>query len=79
MWETKKLLVDFIKKKTKMFFDSLNPSIASYNRKFWKTVKYLFLDKASYGNKIIDNNTDIVQELNNFFENAMGSLNVQGN
>ena len=80
------MLADFIKKK-KMFFDSLNPSIATHKRKFWKIVKSLFSDKANYGNetiltenrKINDNNTDIAQELNNFFKNVVVSLNIQEN
>ena len=83
----KNMLADFIKKK-KTFFNSLNPSIATYNWKFLKTVKSIFSYKASDENKItlaenwkiIDNNTDIAQELiNNFSKNAVVSVNVQEN
>ena len=64
------------KKERKTFFDSLNPSVVSDNRKFWKTVKLLFSSKASYGNKIklveneeiIDDDTKVAEELNNFFK-----------
>ena len=33
------------KKERKMFFNSLNPSVISDNRKFWKTVNPLFSNK----------------------------------
>ena len=64
-----------------MFFNSLNSSVISDNRKFWKTVKYLFPNKGSYDNKIklveneeiIDDDTKVAEELNNFFQNN-GSL-----
>ena len=63
------------KKERKTFFNSLNPSVVSDNRKFWKTVKLLFSSKGSYGNKIklveneeiIDDDTKVAEELNNFF------------
>ena len=64
------------KKERKTFFNSLNPSVVSDNRKFWKTVKLLFSSKGSYGNKIklveneeiIDDDTKVAKELNNFFK-----------
>ena len=40
------------KKETKIFFDSLNPSIISDNRKFWKNIKPLFSNKGNFRNKI---------------------------
>ena len=68
------------KKERKMFFNSLNPSIASDNQKFWKTVKPLFSYKGNYGNKIklaeneeiINYDTKVAEELNKFFENCGG-------
>ena len=64
------------KKERKTFFNSLNPSVVSDNRKFWKTVKLLFSSKGSYGNKIklveneeiIDGDTKVAEELKNFFK-----------
>ena len=64
------------KKERKTFFNSLNPSVVSDNRKFWKTVKLLFSSKGSYGNKIklveneeiIDDDTKVAEELHNFFK-----------
>ena len=40
------------KKERKIVFDSLNPSIISGNRKFWKNIKPLFSNKGNFGNKI---------------------------
>ena len=38
----KNYLCRLYKKERKMFFNSLNPSIISANREFWKTVKPFF-------------------------------------
>ena len=62
------------KKERKMFFNGLNTSVVSDNRKFWKTVKPLFPNKGNYGNKTklveneetIDDDTKVAEELNNF-------------
>ena len=70
-----------------MFFNSLNLSVISDNRKFWKTVKPLFSNKGNYGNKIklveneeiIDDDTKVAEELNNFFKTAVASLDIHGN
>ena len=58
-----------------MFFNSLNPSFVSDNCKFLKTMKPLFQIKGNYANKtklpeneeIIDDDTKIAEEVNNFF------------
>ena len=76
--------VDCIKK---MFFDSLNPSVVSDNRKFWKTVKPLYSNKVNYGNRIklvenkaiIDDETKVAEELKIFFKIAVASLDIHGN
>ena len=39
-------------KERKSFFNGLNPSFATDNKLFWKTVKLLFSHKGSYGNNI---------------------------
>ena len=70
-----------------MFFNSLNSSVISDNRKFWKTVKPLFSNKGNYGNKIklveneeiIDDDTKVAEELNNFFRTKVASLDIHGN
>ena len=75
------------KKERKIFFDNLNPSIVTDNKTFWKNVKPLFSNKGNYGSKIklvekeeiIDDDIKIAEELNNFFKNAVASLNIQEN
>ena len=75
------------KKERKMFFNSLNPSVISDNRKFWKTVKPLFSNKGNYGNKIklgeneeiIHDETKVAEELNTFFKTVVVSLDIHGN
>ena len=60
------------KKERKMFSNSLNSSVISDDRKFWKTVKPLFSNKGDYGNKIklieneeiIDDDTTVGAERN---------------
>ena len=57
------------------------------NKTFWKNVKPLFSNKGNYGSKIklvekeeiIDDDIKIAEELNNFFKNAVASLNIQEN
>ena len=66
------------KKERKMFFNGLNTSVVSDNRKFWKTVKPLFPNKGNYGNEIrlveneeiIDDDTRVAEMI---FQNC-GSL-----
>ena len=65
-----------------MFFNSLNPSVISHNRKSWKTVKPRFYNKGNYVSKIklveneeiIDDGTKVAEELKNFFKTAAASL-----
>ena len=74
------------KKERKIIFNSLDSSVISDNRKFWKTVKSLFSNKRNYGNKlklveneeIIDDETKVAEELNSFFETAVSSLDIHG-
>ena len=69
-----------------MFFNSLNLSVVSDNRKFWKTVKSLFSNQGNYSNKIklvqnveiIDDHTKVAEELNNFFKTVLTSLDIDG-
>ena len=69
-----------------MFFNSLNLSVVSDNRKFWKTVKSLFSNQGNYSNKIklvqnveiIDDHTKVAEELYNFFKTVLTSLDIDG-
>ena len=73
------------KKGRKKFFNSLNLSAVSDNRKFWKTVKPLFSNKGNRNKtiklvqkeEIIDDTK--VAELNNFLKTAVTSLDFHGN
>ena len=75
------------KKERKMFVDSLNLSVISGNRKFWKIVKLLFSNKGNYGNKIklveneeiINDDTKVAEELNNFSKTAVAFSDIHGN
>ena len=74
-----------------MFFNSLNQSVISDNRKFWKIVKPFFT-KGNYGEiidddtkvareneEITDDDTKVAEELNIFFKTAVASLDTCGN
>ena len=75
------------KKERKIFFNNLNPSVISDNRKFWKPIKPLFPNKGNYANKIklveneeiIDDDTKVAGELNNLFQTVVASLDIHGN
>ena len=75
------------KKERKILFNSLNPSAISDNWKFRKTAKFIFSNKGNYGNKIklieneevIDDDTKVAEELNNFLKTAVASLDIHGN
>ena len=57
------------------------------NKKFWKTVKPLFGDKGGTkdkivlveGGKIINDDTEVAQTFNDFFDNAVKSLGISEN
>ena len=75
------------KKERKKFFNNLNPKFVSDNKSFWKTVKPLFSSKGSYNanikltdkDEIIQNDEDVAETLNSFFENAVSSLKLNEN
>ena len=72
------------KKERKSFYGNLNLSILSDNKLFWKTVKPLISDKSNLGskiklvegNKILDDDQEVAEELNSFFENTVSSLDI---
>ena len=75
------------KKERKKFFNNLNTSFVNDNKLFWKTVKPFFSSKGSFGNKIklVENDkvwhddSKIAEEMNNFFKNAVSTLNIKEN
>ena len=75
------------KKERKNFFNSLNTSFVNDNKLFWKTVKPFFSNKGSFGNKIklvendelLQDDKNIAEEMNNFFKNAVLTLDIKEN
>ena len=83
----KTFVVGCIKKKEKIFFNSLNPSFVKDNKLFWKTVKPFFSNKGDRGsniqlvkdNELLQDDQKIADELNTFFKNAVLNLNINEN
>ena len=75
------------KKERKRFFNNLNPSFATNNKLFWKTIKPFFSNKEIYESQIklvekdevLQDDDLIAKELNKFFKNAVSTLNVKEN
>ena len=75
------------KKERKKFFDNLNTSVVSDNKTFWKVIKPFFTNKSTFGRnikliekeEILKDDTEIAEELNLFFSNAVKSLNIAEN
>ena len=75
------------KKERKNFFNKLNTSFVSDNKLFWKTVKLFFSNKGSQrgniklveGDKLLHDDSEVAEELNNFFKEAVSILDVNEN
>ena len=75
------------KKERKKFFDNFNTSVVSDNQTFWKVIKPFFTNKSTFGRniklteneEILRDDTEIAEELNRFFSNAVKSLNIAEN
>ena len=72
--------------KKKKFFNGLNPSFVTNNKRFWKSVKPFFFDTGNYGaniklvkEEILQNDSEIAEELNEFFKNAVSPLGITEN
>ena len=69
------------KKERKKFFDNFNTSVVSDNQTFWKVIKPFFTNKSTFGRnikltekeEILRDDTEIAEELNRFFSNAVKS------
>ena len=67
------------KKERKKFFDNLNTPVVSDNKTFWKVIKPFFTNKITFGRnikpiekeEILKDDTEIAEELNLFFSNAV--------
>ena len=75
------------KKTRKEYLNNLNLSNITDNKKFWRTVKPFFGDKGGTrdkivlveGEKIINDDVEIAQTFNDFFDNAVKSLGISEN
>ena len=70
------------KKERKKFVDNLNASVVFDNKTFWKVIKPFFTNKSTFRRnikliekeEILKGVTEIAEELNLFFPNAVKSL-----
>ena len=76
------------KKERKKYFDTLDVNKITDNKAFWKNIQPLFSEKRKFTNKItledskkniLSDDTLISEELNNFFQNATKTLNINEN
>ena len=72
------------KKERKIFLKKLNTSFVSDNKLFWKTVKPFFSNKGNHrgniklveGDKLLQDDSEVVEELHNLFKEAVSTLDV---
>ena len=77
--------VSLLRKTKRNYFTNLNTKIMKDNRKFWKNVNPLLLEKSyskesfSFINKdgLITKNEDLVQTFNNFFSKIVKKLGIE--
>ena len=75
------------KKERKNLFNELNTSFVSDNKLFWKTVKPFFSNNGNHrgnvklveGDKLLQDDSEVAGELNNFFKEAVSTLDVNEN
>ena len=78
------LCTSLLRKTKRNYFNNLNPSAITDNKKFWKVVKPLFSEKSFAGenitlvenNEIVEDDKTISELFNNFFSNAVKNLNL---
>ena len=75
------------KKVRKNFFNKLDISFVPDNKLFWKTVKPFFSNNGSHrgniklveGDKLLQDDSEVAEELNNFFKEAVSTVDVNEN
>ena len=85
--EQRNLCTSLLKKTKKEYYANLNPSVISDNKKFWKTIKPLFSEKATTSQSItLVDNQDIYSDdgkvahiFSTFFSNVVNDLNIERN
>ena len=77
--------VSLLRKEKKNFYNNLDISIMTDNKKFWKYVKPLFSGKSKskskitliYGEEIISDEQKVAEILNNYFIDAVQNLDIK--
>ena len=77
--------VSLLRKEKKKFYNNLDISIMSDNKKFWKYIKPLFSGKSKSkskitlikGEEIITDELKVAETLNNYFINAVQNLDIK--
>ena len=72
------------KKERRRYYNNINLNDITDNKKFWKTMKPLFGDKGGpkdnivlvEGDRIINEDIELAQTFNDFFDNAVKSLGI---
>ena len=85
--KTKKLLQQTLQKREKKLFNKLNTSFVSDNKLFWKIIEPFFSNNGSHrgniklaeGDKLLQDDSEVAEELNNFFKEAVSTLDVNEN
>ena len=85
--KTKKLLQQTLQKREKKLFSKLNTSFVSGNKLFWKIIEPFFSNNGSHrgniklaeGDKLLQDDSEVAEELNNFFKEAVSTLDVNEN
>ena len=75
-----------IRKEKKKYYKNLDLKNNTDNKQFWKTMKPLFTDNHNNnrkitlidGEKIISNETEVAEIMNDFFSNAVSKLDIKG-
>ena len=78
--------VNLLRKVKREYYKNLDLKVITDNKKFWKTMKPLFSDKHTNsrnitlidGEKMISNDTEVVEIKNGFFSDAVSKLGIKG-
>ena len=79
--------VKLFRKEKRNYYNSLDISLVTDNKKFWKTVKPFFSDRSQSQNKIvltdgeriISNGVEVAESMNEFFVTVTDSLGINEN
>ena len=81
----KNYCVNLLRKQKKKYYKDLKLESITDNKRFWKTMKPFFSDKNCMnkkitlieGDKILSNDIEVAETMNDFFSNAVKSLDIQ--